>query len=70
MRAFVCRVSAEAIGPPTLEQRPPPGPLGSGQVRVGMRAASLNYRDLIVLAGGSACHPTSSFPAQMAPAKL
>ncbi len=34
-----------------LEQVPAPGPLASGQVRVAMRAASLNYRDLLALSG-------------------
>jgi NADPH:quinone reductase-like Zn-dependent oxidoreductase len=35
-----------------IEAVPAPGPLGPGQVRVAMRAASINYRDLLVLSGG------------------
>ncbi|WP_317929671.1 NAD(P)-dependent alcohol dehydrogenase [Halioxenophilus sp. WMMB6] len=34
-----------------LQHAEPPGALAAGQVRVGMRAASLNYRDLMALAG-------------------
>lgn len=35
----------------SIEDGPAPGPLGPGQVRVAMRAASLNYRDLLVVTG-------------------
>lgn len=34
-----------------LQHVPEPGALGSGQVRIAMRAASLNFRDLLVLSG-------------------
>ncbi|GAB3108560.1 NAD(P)-dependent alcohol dehydrogenase [Aestuariicella hydrocarbonica] len=34
-----------------LEHMDPPGPLASGQVRVAMRAASVNYRDFMALSG-------------------
>lgn len=34
-----------------LEEIPAPGPLGPGQIRVSMRAASLNYRDLLWMGG-------------------
>lgn len=51
MRVFVSRTTG-GIDSLRLEDRPAPGPLGSGQVRIAMRAASLNYRDLLVLSGG------------------
>jgi NADPH:quinone reductase-like Zn-dependent oxidoreductase len=35
----------------TIKDAPAPGPLQRGQIRVGMRAASLNYRDLLLLFG-------------------
>jgi len=34
-----------------IQDVPEPGPLVSGQVRIAMRAASLNFRDLLVLSG-------------------
>ena len=34
-----------------LRDIPAPGPLAPGQIRVAMRAASINYRDLLVLSG-------------------
>lgn len=50
MKAFVTH---SLTGPDSLaiEELPAPGPLGPGQVRVAMRAASLNYRDKIFVAG-------------------
>ena len=50
MKAFISRTlsGVDSLG---LEDRPAPGPVGPGQIRVAMRAASVNYRDLLVLAG-------------------
>jgi len=39
------------IGSLRLEEYPNPGPLGPGQVRLAMRAAALNYRDLLAVNG-------------------
>src|SRR6202167_906695 len=44
MRSWV--LTGKPDGPLRLEDRPEPG-LGPGQIRVRMRAASLNYRDLL-----------------------
>jgi NADPH:quinone reductase len=49
VRAAVCR----AYGPPEVvrvEELPPP-PLRPGQVRVGVRAAAVNYPDVLLVAG-------------------
>ncbi|MCE7796923.1 NAD(P)-dependent alcohol dehydrogenase [Sphingobium sufflavum] len=50
MRIFISRHPGgmESLA---LEQRTAPGPPGAGQVRVAMRAASLNYRDLLWMRG-------------------
>jgi len=50
MKAFVSRTPQGADGL-RIENLPTPGPLGPGQVRIAMRAASLNYRDLLILSG-------------------
>jgi len=50
MRAFVSR-QLNGIDSLTLDNVPVPGPLTAGKVRVAMRAASVNYRDLLVLSG-------------------
>ena len=50
MRAFVARTPT-GIAALKLEHIAPPGPLGAGQIRIAMRAASLNFRDLIILDG-------------------
>lgn len=50
MRAFVSR-ALTGIDSLELEARPAPGPLGPGQIRVAMRAVSLNYRDLLAVSG-------------------
>lgn len=49
MRVFIARKTG--IDALALEEAPSPKPLGPGQIRVAMRAASINYRDLIVLDG-------------------
>lgn len=51
MRAFFSRTlkGADSL---VLEQVPTPGAVGPGQIRVAMRAASINYRDVLVLSGG------------------
>jgi NADPH2:quinone reductase len=49
VRAALCR----EYGPPEvvrIEELPPP-PLGPGQVRVGVRAAAVNYPDVLLVAG-------------------
>jgi NADPH:quinone reductase-like Zn-dependent oxidoreductase len=38
----------------SLEDEPPPGALGPGQIRIAMKAASLNYRDLMMISGAFA----------------
>ncbi len=43
--------TSEGIDALKSEQEDRPGPLGPGQVRIAMKAASLNYRDLLVLRG-------------------
>ena len=49
MRAVVCR---RLEGPQSLvvEERPPP-PLGPGEVRLSMRAAGVNFPDLLMTRG-------------------
>lgn len=51
MRTFVS-YARDGIDSLKLEERDPPGALGPGQIRIAMRAASLNYRDLLVVSGG------------------
>lgn len=43
--------AAEGVESLQLVDVPEPGALGPGQIRVGLRAASINYRDLITLQG-------------------
>jgi NADPH:quinone reductase-like Zn-dependent oxidoreductase len=50
VKAFISR-TLSGIDSLVLEDVPPPGPLAPGQIRVALRAASLNYRDLLVLSG-------------------
>jgi len=50
MRSFISH-GLDGIDALSLEDAPAPGLLGPGQIRVAMRAASLNYRDLLVLTG-------------------
>ena len=50
MRAFLTR-TLDGLDSLKLEERPAPGPPGPGQVRIAMRAASINYRDLLVVSG-------------------
>lgn len=45
--------SPDGLDALTLTERPAPRPLGHGDVRVRVRAVSLNYRDLIVAKGGA-----------------
>ena len=45
--------SPDGLDALTLTERPTPRPLGHGDVRVRVRAVSLNYRDLIVAKGGA-----------------
>lgn len=50
MKAFLSR-TANGADSLAIEDVPAPGPLGPGQVRIAMRAASVNYRDLLILSG-------------------
>ena len=51
MKAYIAR-TASGIDALAIEDTPAPGAVGPGQIRIAMRAASLNYRDLLVLSGG------------------
>ncbi len=50
MKTFLTR-TCSGIDSLAIEQTPRPGPLGSGEVRVALRAAALNYRDLMAVSG-------------------
>jgi NADPH:quinone reductase-like Zn-dependent oxidoreductase len=50
MKAFVSRMLS-GIDSLAIEEVPAPGPLGPGQIRIALRAASINFRDTTVLAG-------------------
>lgn len=50
MKAFVSH-ALSGLDSPAIEDLPEPKPPGPGQIRVAMRAASVNYRDLLVLSG-------------------
>jgi len=50
MKTFVSR-TPDGVNSLVIEDRPAPGPLGPGQVRIAMRAASINYRDFLALSG-------------------
>ena len=50
MKAYISH-AFEGVDSLVLEDVPSPGVIAPGQVRVRMRAASVNYRDLIVLSG-------------------
>jgi NADPH:quinone reductase-like Zn-dependent oxidoreductase len=50
VRAFISR-TLDGVDSLAIEAVSAPGPLGPGQIRVAMRAASINYRDLLVLSG-------------------
>ncbi|MCC6919242.1 MAG: NADPH:quinone oxidoreductase family protein [Alphaproteobacteria bacterium] len=50
MKAIVCREIAEDIGTVRLEELPSP-PLKAGEVRVAMRAASVNFPDILTIQG-------------------
>jgi NADPH:quinone reductase-like Zn-dependent oxidoreductase len=49
MKAFVSRVAG--IDSLAIEDLPAPGPIASGQIRIAMRAASINYRDTTMISG-------------------
>jgi NADPH:quinone reductase-like Zn-dependent oxidoreductase len=49
MKAFLSR--AVGIDSLAVEDVPRPGPIASGQIRIAMRAASINYRDTAVISG-------------------
>src|SRR5580692_3040698 len=50
MKAFISR-TLKGIDSLLMEEVPLPGPLGPAQIRIALRAASINYRDLLVLSG-------------------
>ena len=49
MKAYVAR--SAGLDAATIEDVPVPGPISKGQIRIEMRAASVNYRDTIMLSG-------------------
>jgi len=61
MKAYVSR-TASGIDSLTIEEIAPPGALGPGQIRVAMRAASINYRDTMVLSGAFGVPPQGLVP--------
>jgi len=50
MKTFVSRAPT-GVDSLVIEDAPAPGPLGPGQIRIAMRAASVNYRDFLALSG-------------------
>lgn len=50
MKTFLTR-TVGGIDSLAIEDVPAPGPLAAGQIRIAMRAASLNYRDLMGVSG-------------------
>jgi NADPH:quinone reductase-like Zn-dependent oxidoreductase len=50
LKVFISR-ALQGVDSLMLTDVPKPGPLAPGQIRVAMRAASVNYRDLLVLSG-------------------
>jgi NADPH:quinone reductase-like Zn-dependent oxidoreductase len=50
MKVCVSR-TAKGLDSLSIEEVAPPGPLGPGQIRIAMRAASVNYRDLLIVSG-------------------
>ncbi len=49
MKAYVARRAG--LDAAAIEEVPSPGPIAGGQIRVAVRAASVNYRDTIMLSG-------------------
>ena len=49
MKAYVARTAG--LDAAIIEDVPAPGPIAKGQIRIAMRAASVNYRDTIMLSG-------------------
>ena len=47
MKAFISR-TLKGIDSLLMEEVPLPGPLGPAQIRIALRAASINYRDLLI----------------------
>ncbi len=50
MKTFLTR-RFDGIDSLVIEEAPRPGPLGPGQIRIAVRAASVNYRDLLAVTG-------------------
>jgi NADPH:quinone reductase-like Zn-dependent oxidoreductase len=50
LRAFISPMLS-GVDSLVVRDMPAPGPLAPGQIRVALRAASINYRDLLVLSG-------------------
>lgn len=61
MRAFVTK-TASGVGSLAIEEKSKPGSLGPGQVRISMRAASVNYRDTLVVSGAFGVPPQGIIP--------
>jgi NADPH:quinone reductase-like Zn-dependent oxidoreductase len=61
VKAFVSHTVA-GIDSLAIEDVPAPGPLGPGQIRIAMRAASINYRDTMMLSGAFGVPPQGLIP--------
>lgn len=61
MRVFITR-TGKGIDSLAIEDAPKPGPLASGQVRLAMRAASINYRDFLTIDGVFGVPPEGLIP--------
>lgn len=61
MKMFISPTAA-GVDSLRIEQAPPPGPPGPGQIRIAMRAASINYRDTLVLSGAFGAPPQGIIP--------
>jgi NADPH:quinone reductase-like Zn-dependent oxidoreductase len=61
MKAFLSR-TVTGIDSLAIEDVPLPGPLGAGQIRIAMRAASINYRDTMAVSGAFGLPPGGLIP--------
>lgn len=61
MKAFLTHTGG-GIDSLVMEDIPAPGPIGPGQLRVAIRAASINYRDTMVVSGAFGVPPNGLIP--------
>ena len=61
MKAFFTHTGG-GIDSLVVEDVPAPGPIGPGQLRIAMRAASINYRDTMVVSGAFGVPPKGLIP--------